>query len=78
MKKYRIPYKGTLTVYVEVEAENKDEAIEKAEEVDTSISQFCGNGGCDKLIGVYDSDEGEISIEGDDWLEISEDDIEEV
>lgn len=47
--------RGTTTVYVEVivEAENEDAAIEKAENQLDSLTTFVGNGGTDKLIGVY-------------------------
>jgi hypothetical protein len=50
-KKYRVPFKASVVVYVEVEAENEKEAWEKAWE-DAHISSYCGNGGCDKLVGV--------------------------
>ncbi len=77
MAKYRIPFKGTIWVSLEIEAETKDEAIEIAEQ-EAYVSSYCGNGGCDKLVGVSPIDEGEISIEADDYLEIQEDEIEEV
>jgi len=52
MKKYRVTFPYVCFVAVNVEAENKDDAIDLAEE-DAGITGFCGNGGSDKLIGVY-------------------------
>ena len=75
--KYRIPFKGTIWVNLEIEADNKDEAIEIAEQ-EAYVSSYCGNGGIDKLIGVSPIENGEISIEASDYLEILEDEIEEV
>lgn len=55
MPKYRVS--GPTMVWVEtiVEAEDEDEAIEKAFEVEDCLTSFVGNNGCDKLVGVYDS-----------------------
>jgi len=78
MAKYRIPFKGTIWVEVEVEADTKEEAIEMIEEEGIGVSGYCGNGGCDKLVGVVDLDCGTVSIHADDYLDIKEDDIEEV
>ena len=54
MPKYRV--EGTTGVYVSiiVEAEDEDEAIEKAYEQEPGLTSFVGNGGMDKLVGVYD------------------------
>lgn len=73
-KKYRVPFKAFVTVFVEVEAENKDEAIDLAWD-EAHISGYCGNGGSDKLIGVYGSN---ISIEAADDLEPISDGVEEL
>lgn len=77
MAKYRIPFKGTVWINIEIEAENKEEAIDIAEQ-EAFISSYCGNGGCDKLVGVSPIDSGQISIEADDYLELQEDEIEEM
>jgi len=73
MKKYSV--RGTTTVVVtkEVWANNEDEAYEKAFKQLNCLTAFCGNGGVDKLIGVYESDE---SLSADDTIEY--DDIEEL
>ena len=77
MAKYRITAKGTFYIDMELEADSKEEAIELAHE-EVHVSGYCGNGGCDKLIGVTDSDYGSVSIEADEYLEIDEDKVEQV
>lgn len=66
--------RGTTTVYVEVivEAENEDAAIEEAENQLDSLTTFVGNGGTDKLIGVYGENE---SIYDSDLIQYSEAEI---
>lgn len=71
MKKYIVTGKVTAFISVELEAENKKEAIEKAYE-NVSIDSYCGNGGCDKLIGVCDTDSAIVSIACDDEVEYTE------
>ena len=61
MKKYRVPFTVPVTVYVEVEAEDVDEAIDLAYE-EAYLSSYAGNGGYDKLIGVYGDG---VSVEAD-------------
>ena len=78
MAKYKIPFKGTIWVEVEVEANNKEEAIEMIEEEGVGVNSYLGNGGCDKLVGVVDLDCGTVSIYANDELEIKEDNIEEL
>lgn len=56
MKKYIVSGKVTAFISVELEAENKKEAIEKAYEECSGPMGFVGNGGYDKLIGVCDTD----------------------
>ena len=64
--KYRVTIPYACWVTVEVEASNEEEAEELAFE-DSGITGNCGNGGNDKLIGVYGEN---VSIEaGDDPLE---------
>ena len=65
MKKYRVCGTTIVTVYKEVWANNEDEAIDKADGKLYSLTEFCGNGGTDKLIGVYESDE---SVAADDCI----------
>lgn len=66
MKKFRVCGTTTVTVYKEVWASDEGEAIDKANEKLNYLTAFCGNGGTDKLIGVYDSDE---SVSADDYIE---------
>lgn len=75
MKQYIVTGYTTVTVEVTVEAENEEEAIQKASQ-NVSIDNYCGNGGVDKLIGVCDSDEAIASIYSDSELEFV--DVEEV
>lgn len=71
MKKYIVTGYTRVNIEVTVEAKNKKEAIEKAYE-NVSIDNYCGNGGYDKLIGVYDTDEATASIYADNELEYEE------
>ena len=69
MKKYVVYGKVTAFISVELEAENKKEAIEKAYEECSGPMSFAGNGGYDKLIGV---DGDNVSISCDDEVEYTE------
>ena len=74
MKKYIITGYTEVTIEVTVEAENEEEAIEKAYD-NVSIDNYFGNGGVDKLIGVCDTDEATASIYADselDYVEVEE------
>lgn len=71
MKKYIVTGYTRVTVEVVVEAENKEDAIEKAYD-NVSIDSYCGNGGSDKLIGVCDTDETTAGIYVVDELEYTE------
>lgn len=74
MKKYTVTGYANVVVEVTVEAENEEEAIEKAYD-NVSIDNYCGNGGKDKLIGVCDTDEATASIYADselDYVEVEE------
>lgn len=75
MKKYTVTGYANVVVEVTVEAENEEEALEKAYR-NVSIDNYCGNGGVDKLIGVCDTDEATASIYADSELEYAE--VEEV
>lgn len=72
MKKYIVFGKVTAYIEVELEAENEKEAIEKAYEECSGPMNFVGNGGCDKLIGVCDTDDAIVSIACDDEVEYTE------
>lgn len=76
MKKYIVTGKVTAFISVEIEAESKEEAIEKAYEECSGPMSFVGNGGCDKLIGVCNTDNADVSIECDDEVEYT--DVEEI
>ena len=73
MKKYSVRGTTVVTVTKEVWANSEEEAYEKAFHQLNCLTAFCGNGGTDKLIGVYESDE---SLSADDAIEY--DDIEEL
>lgn len=72
MKKYIVTGKITAFISVELEAENKKEAIGKAYKECSGPMNFIGNGGCDKLIGVCDTDSANVSIACDDEVEYTE------
>ena len=72
MKKYIVSGKVTAFISVELEAENEEEAIEKAYEECSGPMNFVGNGGCDKLIGVCNTDSADVSIACDDEVEYTE------
>ena len=57
MKKYKVYGTYTITISKEVFANNKEEAVAKAEDTFNGIFQYCGNDGDDKLIGVECGDE---------------------
>lgn len=61
--KYRVIGNIQASVGIIVEAENEDEAIQKAYEEFGGVNGYCGNGGTDKLIGV-DGDTEWIEADG--------------
>ena len=63
MKKYRVEGTTTVTVYKEVWANNESEAYDKAYRKLSCLTEYCGNGGGDKLIGVDGHDES-VSVDG--------------
>ena len=71
MKKYTVTGYANVVVEVTVEAENEEEAIQKAYD-NVSIDNYYGNGGVDKLIAVCDTDEATASIYADSELEFAE------
>lgn len=72
MKKYVVFGKVSAWVCVELEAEDKEDAIERAYEECSSVMAFVGNGGTDKIIGVCNTDSAEVSINCDDEIEYTE------
>ena len=72
MKKYAVYGKVVAWVCVELEAEDQEEAIEKAYDECSSVMVFVGNGGTDKIIGVCDTDSAKVSINCDDEVEYTE------
>lgn len=75
MAKYRVVLETKCYVTVELEADTKEDAIEKAVD-ECYVSSFAGNGGYSKLIGVTDSDEATLTIEANDYFEVQEEDVE--
>ena len=63
MKKYRVCGTTIVTVYQEVWANDEDEAIDKAYDELSSLTAFCGNGGTDRLVGVY-GDGSSVAADG--------------
>lgn len=72
MPKYVVYGKVTAFVCVELEAEDKEDAIERAYDECSSVMDFVGNGGTDKLIGVCDTDSATVSINCDEEIEYTE------
>ena len=76
MNKYRVSFTGTYSVSVSVVARDEEEAKELAEEL-AYVTQYCGNGGCEQLIGVDGYDEGNPTIEPYDDCDFENIDLEE-
>lgn len=57
MAKYKVWGSFTGSVSITVEADSQDEAFDKAYEEFGGLGSYCGNGGCDKLIGVSSPNE---------------------
>lgn len=76
MKKYRVSGSYTITITKEVWANSESEAYDKVESTFGGVTEYCGNGGCDKLVGVDEEDES-VSADGtEEWnsIELLEDD----
>lgn len=69
---YAVRGKVVVWVCVELEAENKEDAIEKAFDECASLDALVGNGGIDKMLGVCNTDTAEVSISCDDDVEYTE------
>lgn len=72
MKKYVVCGKVVAWVCVKLEAEDKEDALEKAYEECSGPMNFVGNGGVDKIIGVCNTDTAEVSINCDDEIKYTE------
>ena len=76
MKKYKVT--GTITVVVnkEVWAMSEDDALDKARVQLDSLTEYCGNGGSDKLVGVEKEGESVEVYDNIDYesVELLEDD----
>ena len=72
MKKYAVYGKVTIFLCVELEAEDKEDAIERAYDECSSVMALVGNSGTDKIIGVCDTDSATVSINCDDEIEYTE------
>ena len=57
MKKFVLTGDVTATVTITIEAENEQQAIDKAHDEFAGVEAFCGNGGVDKLIGVCEDNQ---------------------
>ena len=74
MAKYMVSETTTMDVYVIVEAETEDEAMEKVEECGFSPEEYCN-----ETVGVSYSDDTDVSdvqISATGWIEFN--DVEEV
>lgn len=57
MKKFKVIGRVQVAVYKEVWANSEDEAYDKASEQLSCLTEYAGNGGWDKLIGVEEDGE---------------------
>lgn len=57
MKKYKVIGTVEVSVYKEVWAKNEEEAYDKASRELDTLTEYCGNGGYDKLVGVEEDGE---------------------
>lgn len=57
MKKFKVIGTVQVAVYKEVWANSEDEAYEKASEQLSCLTEYAGNGGWDKLVGVEEDGE---------------------
>ena len=80
MPKYKVTIPYACFVTVEVEADNKEDAEDKAND-EVYIGSYAGNGGSNKLIGVSEPnmsiEVNEESIEGVDVFSIEVEEVEE-
>lgn len=63
MSKWLVYGMAYVAVQIEVEAEDKESAIEEAGNKLADLDSYCGNGGTDKLVGV-DLEEASLCPDG--------------
>lgn len=76
MKKYIVEGTAVVIVRKEIWAISEDEALDKAYEQLSELNEYCGNGGCDRLVGVENDGESVSvldSITYDDATELEDD-----
>lgn len=74
-KIYEVRGLATIEVLKRVKANDEDEAIELAEQYFNGLTEFCGNGGTDKLVGVYeDSESVQTCVDCIEWQDAYETD----
>lgn len=64
--------RGKTIVYVdfECEADNAEDAKEMADYEIGSLTNYCGNGGVDKLVGVYNEDASIYPSDEIEWIDV--------
>ena len=67
MQKYKVYGTYEITIAKEVWANNKADAIKKAEDTFGGVIEYCGNGGFDKLLGVANDDESVMADGEAEW-----------
>ena len=67
MKKFKVYGTYTITIAKEVWARDEDEAVDKAQDNWGGVHEYVGNGGYDKLIGVYGDDESVAADGYEEW-----------
>ena len=72
MKKYVVYGKVLAWVRVELEAEDNEDAFERAYDECSLVMALIGNGGTDKMIGVCDTNSATVSISCNDEIEYTE------
>lgn len=78
--KYHVEGSCVVSLYIDVEADSREEALEIALDQRCDLDCYAGNGGMDKLIGVDGDNEGILDtgeIRWDYVVEEEEDDDEE-
>lgn len=67
MKKFKVYGTYTITIAKEVWARDEDEAVDKAQNNWGGVHEYVGNGGDDKLIGVYGDGESVAADGYEEW-----------
>ena len=72
MKKYIVEGTAVVTVRKEVWANSEDEALDKAYEQLSELNEYCGNGGCDSLVGVENEGESVAVFDSINYNDVTE------